>query len=128
MMFFRALNDNEKQKLRPKYFLGAEDFLEKFSLQLGVGNQKIFVKILVKSRSGLFDDEIAKAEDLIPADVTDNTGTGWYVIKGELKERKMTVKNEGVVIFYLDLPRVPDGYVVDQTMDEGLLFEVVLDR
>lgn len=128
MVFFNSLSNNEKQKLRPGYFLGAEDFLENFSRQLEAGNQKIFVRVTVKSRSGLFDDKIVKTEDVIPADVTDNTEAEWYVIKGGLKERKTTVKNEGRVIFYLDLPQVPDGYIIDQSVGELLFFEVVLDK
>ena len=124
--FFNNLTSSESQALMPQYFLGAGDFLENLSRRLGINNQKVFVRFVMKARSGLFDDQIANAKDIMPQDISGET-SGWHTIDGGMKERKVTVKNEGVVVFYLDLPQVPDGYVVDQNLNEVVFFEIVLN-
>lgn len=125
-VFLSQLTTGEKQALAPEYFLGADDFLENLSRGLEVNNQKIFVRVALQSRSGLFDEEMARAEDIMPEGLPEND-SGWQVIEGGLKSRKKTLKNDGRIIVYLDLPPIPDGYVVDQRMNEGLVFEVVLE-
>jgi len=124
--FLNNLTSSESQALMPQYFLGAGDFLENLSRRLGINNQKVFVRFVMKARSGLFDDQIANAKDIMPQDISGET-SGWHTIDGGMKERKVTVKNEGVVVFYLDLPQVPDGYVVDQNLNEVVFFEIVLN-
>ena len=126
--FFRNLYGSERQKFMPEYFLGPEDFLENLSSRLEATNQKIFARIIIKSRSGLFDETIAKAEDIMPKEVLENKESGWYIIEGGLKNRKTNMKNEGVVVFYLDLPSMPSGYVIDQQFSESVFFEVILDK
>lgn len=125
--FFRSLFGNEKQKLMPEYFLGPEDFLANLSSRLEITNQKVFTRVFLKSRSGLFDEAIAGFQDIMPSDVP-MAHKGWYVISGGLKERKTTLKNEGVVIFYVDLPQIPSGYIIDQNMQEAFIFEVILEK
>ena len=123
--FFQNLANSEKQKIMPRYFLGAEDFLDKFSRTLEATNQKLFVKVVMKSRSGLLNEEIASATDILPGNVSEDNA-GWHVIDGGLTERKATVNNESFVIFYLDLPQIPNGYVIDQNLQEIIFFEIVL--
>lgn len=126
--FLNTLTFGEQQRVMPEYFLGPEDFLENLALRLEFTNQKIFVRLALKSRSGLFDETIAKAEDIIPKEASENKEFGWYVIEGGLKDRKTSIKNESMVVFYLDLPSIPSGYVIDQRFNENLFFEVVLDK
>ena len=126
--FFHTLYGSEKQKFMPEYFLGPDDFLANLSSRLEITNQKVFSRIFLKSRSGLFDKAIASAKDIMPQDVPAADNTGWYVISGGLKERKTTMKDEGVAIFYVDLPQIPSGYVIDQSMQEAFIFEVVSEQ
>lgn len=126
--FFNSLTGSEKQKIVPDYFLGVEDFLENFSRRLEATNQKIYLRISLRPRSGLFDEAIAQAEDIMPEGITNSDDLGWRVIEGGLAKRKNTVKNENMVIFYINLPQVPSGYVVDQRMTEIIAFEVVLEN
>lgn len=126
--FLHYLSNSERQKFTPEYFLGPEDFLANLSSRLEITNQKVFVRIFLKSRSGLFDEAIANVKDIMPQDVPMTDNTGWHVISGGLKERKTTVKDEGMVVFYTDLPQIPSGYVVDPRMQEIFNFEVVLEQ
>ena len=126
--FFNNLYGSEKQKFMPEYFLGPEDFLANLASRLEITNQKVFTRIFLKSRSGLFDEAIANAKDIMPQDVPVEGNSGWHIISGGLKERKTTLKNEGVSIFYVDLPQIPSGYVIDQRMQEVFIFEVVLEK
>lgn len=125
--FLNYLSNSERQKFMPEYFLGSEDFLANLSSRLAITSQKVFVRTFLKSRSGLFDEAIANAKDIMPQDVPAADNTGWHVISGGLKERKTTVKDEGMVIFYTDLPQIPSGYVIDPRMQEIFNFEVVLE-
>lgn len=127
-LFFNSLSNSERQKIFPDYFLGAEDFLENFSRRLEATDQKIYLRVGLRPRSGLFDEAIAQAEDIMPEGVVDNTSSEWHVIEGGLTKRKNTVKNENIVIFYVDLPQVPNGYIVDQRMSENIAFEVVQEN
>ncbi len=125
--FFNNLAVSERQKFQPEYFLNSNDFLENFSRSLERTNQKIFVKVMLRSRSGLMDEAIANAKDIIPSDVSSDD-KGWKIIVGGLKERKNTVKDGGLEIFYADLPDIPSGYVIDQRMHEVFRFEVISEK
>lgn len=125
--FIQNLAGSEKQKLRPEYFLGLDDFLDNLSSQLAITNQKIFAKVNLKSKSGLFDEEIARIEDIVPNNLKQDD-SGWTVLKEGLKERKTTIKDEGLTVFYINLPSVPIGYVIDQGIQELYYFEVILDN
>lgn len=125
--FLNNLFNTEQQKLLPEYFLDSKDFLENLSNRLDVTNQKIFVRLWLRSRSGLFDETIASAKDIMPEGVSADD-SGWHVIKEGLKERKLTIKNEGVAVFNVNLPNIPDGYILDQMTKETMSFEVVLDK
>ena len=125
--FLNTLSDSEKQKVTPGYFLGPIDFLENLSRRLEITNQKIFLRVGLTARSGLFDEAIANSKDIMPSGISADD-PGWLVIKEGLKERKLTVKDEGMVVFYLNLPDIPDGYVLDQSTYEIIYFEVVLDK
>lgn len=122
-----SLSNEESQKIFPKYFLNQDDFLENLSMYLGLTNQKIFVRTGLRSRSGLFDETMAKSENIMPTDIVADEN-GWHIIDGGLNKRSITLKNEGVVIFYLNLPEAPNGYVFDQGINESILFEVVLEK
>lgn len=122
-----ASGGSEKQKFLPDYYLGPEDFLVNFSRRLEITNQKIFARVALKAKSGLFDRKIAEAEDLMPKDLPENGSSEWYVLKEGLNERKHTVTDEGVIYFYIDLPPVSNGYVVDDNLGEAFSFEVVLE-
>lgn len=67
--FFNNLFGSERQKFVPEYFLGPEDFLANLSSRLELTNQKVFARVFLKSRSGLFDEAIANAKDIMPPDV-----------------------------------------------------------
>lgn len=126
--FYRMVSSfggSEKQKFMPDYFLKPEDFLENFSNQLEATNQKLFARVALRARSGLFDKIIAETENLIPESLKENGSPDWHIVAEGLKERKSTIKNEGAVYFYIDLPPVPNGYVVDQNLNESFTFEVV---
>jgi len=125
-LLLAGLSDNEKQKFFPGYFLSPEDFLENLSSRLEITSQKLFVRVAVRAKSGLFDEAITSAKDIMPSGVSVDDSE-WQIIEGGLKERKVTVKNEGVVIFNVNLPDIPKGYVVDQLLDEFFLFEIVLN-
>ncbi len=127
VFFLINLFNSEQQKLLPKYFLSPEDFLENFSNRLEINNQKIFVRLWLRSRSGLFDEIVIATKDIIPDGISAD-GSGWYVIKEGLKERKLMIKNEGVVVFYVNLPDIPDGYILDQKTHGIVNFEVVLEK
>ncbi|OGN07666.1 MAG: hypothetical protein A3B86_02405 [Candidatus Yanofskybacteria bacterium RIFCSPHIGHO2_02_FULL_38_22b] len=129
--FFQIISQRggtEKQKIIPDYFLGVDDFLRNFSSLLGATNQKIFLVVTLKSKSGLFDKKIAETKELIPQDIPGNGSSGWHVIEGGLKARVETVTDEGSVVFYPELPPIPDGYVIDRDLRDGLFFEVVLEN
>ena len=81
----------------------------------------------MRARSGLLDEAIANAKDIMPDEISSDDD-GWYVIKDGLKDRKVTIKNEGTVMFSVNLPNFPDGYVLDQNFKEIFVFEVVLDK
>lgn len=119
-------SDN-RRKFISDYFLSPDDFLDNFSRLLEATNQKVFVTVSTRAKSGLSDEQIAKNDDIIPAEVPERGGAGWYVINGGLKERKKIVSNSGTVTFYPDLPPVPNGYIVDPEMMEKMSFEIVLE-
>jgi len=125
--FVNTLSSGEKQKLLPEYFLGPEDFLENLSKRLEINNQKIFIRVALRAKSGLLDEAIVSAKDIMPNGISSDDDE-WYVIKGGLKDRKVTIKNEGVVMFSVGLPNIPDGYVLEQNFQEIFVFEVVLDK
>ena len=122
-----SLTSEESQKILPGYFLNSEDFLGSLSRRLDITNQKIFVKVGLRSRSGLFDEAMAKSEDIIPIGIMSDEN-GWQVVEGGLKEKKVTLKDSGVVIFDVNLPDAPDGYIFDQEIRENIQFEVVLEK
>lgn len=126
--FFNDPNNDERQNFIPDYFLGVEDFIESFSRRLEATNQSIFIRAYLRARSGLFDETMAKSEDIMPKDISDDTGTGWYVIEGGLTKRKEIIKNNNMVLFPVNIPPIPSGYVVDQGIDENMYFEVVLEN
>ncbi len=121
------LSSEESQKIFPKYFLNPGDFLENLSKNFSLTNQKIFVRVRLRSRSGLFDEIMAKSENIMPTDIVADE-KGWHVIKDGLKERKITLKDQGVVTYYVNLPDAPNGYVFDQSINETVLFEVLLEK
>lgn len=125
--YFGNLSNLEKQIFTPEYFLGPEDFLANLSSRLKLTNQKVFVKVKIRSRSGLFDETVAKAKDIMPDQVLADD-SDWYVIGEGLKERMAIVKNEGMETFYVDLPDIPTGYVLDQRIQEVFPFEVILEN
>ncbi|MDP3697105.1 MAG: hypothetical protein Q8R55_03665 [Candidatus Taylorbacteria bacterium] len=125
--FFASLSNSERQRFLPDYFLGPEDFLKNLSSRLEITNQKIFVRVGLRARSGLFDEAIANSKDIMPSGISVED-QGWFVIKEGLKERKLTVKDEGMVVSYVNLPDIPTGYILDQRMREIFFFEVVLDK
>lgn len=125
--YLSSLSDEENQRILPKYFLNSDDFLEKLSRSLDITNQNIFARVGLRSRSGLFDEIAARSKDIVPADITANEN-GWHVVKGGLKERIITLKNGGSVIFFVDLPEAPNGSVFDQHINEIIHFEVVLEK
>src|SRR3989344_3651954 len=122
-----SLSASERQKFQPEYFLGVEDFLNNLSSRLEITNRRIFVRTGLRARSGLFDEAIANAKDIMP-DGIKTEEKGWHVLSGGLKERKVTLKDEGMIIFNLDLPDIPSGYIVDYRMQELVGFEVVLEN
>ncbi len=117
----------ESQRILPNYFLNADDFLKNLSARLSLTNQKIFTRVKLRARSGLFDEVVAQSGDIMPIDIMANEN-GWHVIKDGLKERTITLKDEGIVTYHVDLPDAPNGYVFDQTINENVLFEVVLEE
>ncbi|MDP3792968.1 MAG: hypothetical protein Q8Q89_04570 [bacterium] len=126
--FFQVINQRggeERQKLNPDYFLGVDDFLKNFSRLLEATNQKIFLMVVLKSKSGLFDKKIEATKELIPQGIPENGSSGWHVIAGGLANRVETVTDEGSVVVYPELPKIPDGYVVDRNLHDGLFFEIV---
>ena len=127
-MFFSTLTNGERQKFLPEYFLGPEDFLDHFSGQLEITNQKIFIRVNVRPKSGLLDETIAQAEDIIPKEAVADNDSEWYVIRGGLAGRKNTVREENVIFFNFDLPQALGGYIFGQNMFESISFEVVLEN
>lgn len=130
-IFFRVINQSngsEKQRFNPVYFLSSNDFLENFSRLLEATNQKVFLRVTIKSKSGLFDDQATKAKDLMPQGIPDNGSSGWHIIEGGLKNRVETVKDEGYVVFYPELPLIPEGYVLNQNVYDSLIFEIVNEK
>ena len=125
--YLNSLSGEESQKIFPGYFLNAEDFLESLSRRLDITNQNIFVKVGLRSRSGLFDEVMAKSSDILPTDIMSDENE-WQVIEGGLKERKVTLRDGGVVVFNVSLPNAPSGYVFDQEIHEFVQFEVVLEK
>ncbi len=125
--FMGFMSSTERQKLLPDYFLGPEDFLEKFSRRLEINNQKVFIRVQLRERSGNLDEAIASAKDIMPNGIS-TQDPGWFVIKDGLKERKATIRNEGIVSFQVDLPTLPDGYVLERNFQETFRFEVILDK
>ncbi len=123
--FFQGLSSDERQRFMPEYFLGADDFLENLSRILEATNQKLFAKVIIRSKSGS-DEEAAKVEDIMPDNISEDTGAGWHIIDGGLTKRKTTPRNQNQIVSYINLPQVPGG-VVDQGIDEGLRFEIVLE-
>ena len=126
-LYLMSLSGEEKQRVLPGYFLNPEDFLENLSRRLDITNQKIFVKAGFRAKSGLFDEIMAKSEDIMPTGITADED-GWHVIRGGLRERKVTLKDSGAVYFNVSLPDSPDGYIFDQGINEFIQFEVVLEN
>lgn len=127
-MFFRLVEvSDDRRKFIPDYFLSPDDFLDNFSRLLEATNQKVFVTVSTRAKSGLFDEQMAKNDDVIPAEVPEKGGAEWYVINGGLKERKKIFNNSKTVTFYPDLPPVSNGYMIDPEMMERMFFEVVLE-
>lgn len=124
--YVSMLTSEEKQRVLPEYFLGPGDYLSSLSRSWEITNQNIFVKIGFRSRSGLFDETLKDSGDIMP-DITADS-TGWIIMREGLKERKITLKNEGAVFFDIPLPKAPIGYVFDKDINETIMFEVVLDK
>lgn len=116
--------DSEKHIYNPQYFLNADDFLDLLSNRLRITSQRIFAKIYLKPRSGLFGQSLVPGQD---NPNQSNHGSGWTIQAEGLKERAFTVKNEDSVPFNIDLPLVPSGYVVGSQIFEVMRFEVILN-
>ena len=123
--YLNSLSSEEHQTILPKYFLDPDDFLNSLDKRLDITNQKIFARVGLRSRSGLFDEVTAVSENIVPTDITTNE-QGWHIIKERLKERMITLKNSGFVMFFVDLPEAPSGYVFDENINESVYFEVIL--
>lgn len=120
-----ALLESEKQKLLPEYFLSAEDFLDFFSRQLQTSDQKIYGKIILQAKSGLFEKAQATAGNLLSPQAREDKSGQWHILDGGLKKRQYTIKDEGLVAFYVDFPFLPSGYIISLDLNKNFYFEVV---
>lgn len=128
--FFESfLTDEEKQLCDPAYFLNPENFLNYFSLKLQRTNKKIYAKVQVKARSGLFDEQVAMvkppASDLIETPL--ESEEKWTIIQDGLNDREISIKDEGTVSFPFEFPSIPPGYIISKLI-EIIPFEVVSEK
>lgn len=118
------LSEQEREKMWPKYFLSVADFLKFFQQKLQTNDQRIYARINLRAKSGLFDEKIAGAESILSAEAGKETD-GWHLVFGGIRNRKETIKKEGSVTFQVELPPVLSGYIVNPFLLETSAFEVV---
>jgi hypothetical protein len=116
--------DSERQIYRPQYFLNGDDYLNYISSRFRITSQRIFAKVYLKTKSGLFD----QAPSTVQNDQVEGVVRDGWMVSGGLKERMFTVRNESSIPFYIELPAVPSGYVVGSDISESLRFEVVSEK
>lgn len=124
-----SLSDNERNIFYPKYFLNAQDFLEYIERTLSLSSRSVFAKTKIKAKEGLFDAILASNKKNNYSDIRGNVDEkDWTITEGGINTRKIDIKDEGKVPFYIDFPLVPSGFVVSADLSEDFEFEVVLKR
>jgi hypothetical protein len=125
-VFKQMLTAREKQEQDPKYFLNVDDFLSVFQDSLRRTNTQVFVKLFVRRRSGLTEEEIKRAGSIISENYVSRDG---WLIGGGLQERSRTITDEKMAVFSVELPRLPDRYTITRSQGPTalgtMLFEVV---
>ena len=121
--YYGSLSGNEAQVENPSYFLNSKEYLALFSKKLQFKDNRVFLKVSLDAKSGLYDRRINSSDSVVSDKVDDETN-GWHLMKGGVKERNITIKNEGNVSFRFELPVIPTGCVVELG-GEYFGFEVV---
>lgn len=121
------LLENDKQEFAPAYFLGPEDFLQNFQGRLLEEEPRLWIRVNVRARGGLFEKWLAEKEERSSPDsaVAEKEGDFWLTIKGGLKERLFVYKNQGLISWGDQLPTLPAGYILHQNLKDSRYFEIV---
>ncbi len=116
------LTPTEKELNNTEYFLNGGEFMQAFTRELQQNNTQLFVRAILRKRSG---DAPAKATDT-PSVIPEGgiVHDGWTV-HDKLTERRVSVKDSSQVAFTVNLEAVPGGYMF-APIDQVFSYEVIL--
>ena len=121
-----GINQLAEQREKVLYFLNPDDFLQSISASSVPDNRNLFAEIFLTARSGLSDGQTNSEENIVDPAFLDEKKREWSPIAGGLKERALMPRRTNLIYPNINLPSVPAGYIVDESINLVLQFEVVL--
>ncbi len=123
-----GINQLIEQREKVSYFLNPDDFLQSISASSIPDNRNLFAEISLTARSDLSNEQTNGEENIIDPAFLDEKKREWSPIAGGLKERALMPRRTNLIYPDVNLPSVPAGYVVDESINLVLQFEVVLSN
>jgi len=116
------LTDSEKEKELPSYFLDKSEYLQTLKHVLNLTSKKLFMRSVIKKRSGLTVAD--STEDKSPIPSGGEVKNGWTLHQDGLTTRPSSVKDVPFVYSMQELEAIVGGYIL-APVEMNFQFEVI---